>query len=148
MAGKDLEKFIERYPTYIEALEMLEDKDQRIAELEQDLEFTTKTANELIEIKHKLEQELAELKEKAIVPKYLLGQEVYTIYNGQIITGRIYEIQTNTVLHDKENLITYLVDFYSKYEDDEQDNDYFEEEDLFATEQEAQEKLKEIQGNE
>lgn len=127
MAGKDLEKFIERYPTYIEALEMLEDKDQRIAELE---------------------QELAELKEKAIVPKYLLGQEVYTIYNGQIITGRIYEIQTNTVLHDKENLITYLVDFYSKYEDDEQDNDYFEEEDLFATEQEAQEKLKEIQGNE
>lgn len=37
MAGKDLEKFIERYPTYIEALEMLEDKDQRIAELEQEL---------------------------------------------------------------------------------------------------------------
>lgn len=37
MAGKDLEKFIERYPTYIEALEMLEDKDQRIAELEQKL---------------------------------------------------------------------------------------------------------------
>lgn len=127
MAGKDLEKFIERYPTYIEALEMLEDKDKRIAELE---------------------QELAELKEKAIVPKYLLGQEVYTIYNGQIITGRIYEIQTNTVLHDKENLITYLVDFYSKYEDDEQDNDYFEEEDLFATEQEAQEKLKEVQRDE
>lgn len=65
MAGKDLEKFIERYPTYIEALEMLEDKDQRIAELEQDLEFTTKTANELIEIKHKLEQELA-IKDKMI----------------------------------------------------------------------------------
>lgn len=35
-----------------------------VAELEQDLGFTTKTANELIEIKHKLEQELAELKEK------------------------------------------------------------------------------------
>lgn len=34
-----------------------------VAELEQDLEFTTKIANELIEIKHKLEQELAELKE-------------------------------------------------------------------------------------
>ena len=37
MAGKDLEKFIERYPTYIEALEMLEQKDQHIAELEQEL---------------------------------------------------------------------------------------------------------------
>ena len=126
----------------------IDELNERIAELEQDLKFTTKTANELIEIKHKLEQELAEVKENAIVPKYLLGQEVYTIYNGKIITGRIYEIQTNAVLHDKENLITYLVDFYSKYEDDEQDNDYFEEEDLFATEQEAQAKLKEIQGNE
>ena len=44
-------------------LNIIKDKDKRIAELEQDLEFTTKTANELIEIKHKLEQELAELKE-------------------------------------------------------------------------------------
>ena len=34
MAGKDLEKFVEKYPTYIEALEILEQKDQRIAELE------------------------------------------------------------------------------------------------------------------
>ena len=34
---QDLEKFVERYPTYIEALEMLEQKDQRIAELEQEL---------------------------------------------------------------------------------------------------------------
>lgn len=45
--------------------ELLKQKDQRIAELEQDLEFTTKTANELIEIKHKLEQELA-IKDKMI----------------------------------------------------------------------------------
>lgn len=45
MAGKDLEKFIERYPTYIEALEMLEDKDQRIAELEQKLAIKDKMIN-------------------------------------------------------------------------------------------------------
>ena len=42
---------------------LLNKQQQRIAELEKDLEFTTKTANALIEIKHKLEQELAELKE-------------------------------------------------------------------------------------
>ena len=42
---------------------IIEKQQKRIAELEKDLEFTTKTANELIEIKHKLEQELAELKE-------------------------------------------------------------------------------------
>lgn len=43
-------------------VDIMNKQDQRIAELEQDLEFTTKTANELIEIKHKLEQELAEYK--------------------------------------------------------------------------------------
>ena len=53
---------VEPYENW-ELREDLSQKDQRIAELEQDLEFTTKTANELIEIKHKLEQELAELKE-------------------------------------------------------------------------------------
>lgn len=37
----------------------------KVKELEQDLEFTTKTANDLIEIKHKLEQELEE-KDKEI----------------------------------------------------------------------------------
>ena len=34
--GEDLEKFIEKYPTYIEALDMLKQKDQRIAELEEE----------------------------------------------------------------------------------------------------------------
>lgn len=46
-------------------VDIMNKQDQRIAELEQDLEFTTKTANELIEIKHKLEQQLAE-KDKEI----------------------------------------------------------------------------------
>ena len=50
---------VEPYENW-ELREDLSQKDQRIAELEKDLEFTTKTANELIEIKHKLEQELAE----------------------------------------------------------------------------------------
>lgn len=44
---------------------VIEKQQKRIAELEKDLEFTTKTANELIEIKHKLEQELA-IKDKMI----------------------------------------------------------------------------------
>ena len=44
---------------------LLNKQQKRIAELEKDLEFTTKTANKLIEIKHKLEQELAE-KDKEI----------------------------------------------------------------------------------
>lgn len=45
-------------------VKLLNNADKHIAELEKDLEFTTKIANELIEIKHKLEQELAKLKSK------------------------------------------------------------------------------------
>ena len=61
---KDVGKITYEYGVNLEEHKMVIEKQQkRIAELEQDLEFTTKTANELIEIKHKLEQELAELKE-------------------------------------------------------------------------------------
>ena len=145
MAGKDLEKFIERYPTYIEALEMLEQKDQRIAELEQDLKFTTKTANELIEIKHKLEQELAELKEKAIVPRFRIGQEVFVVDNEcQITQGVVDVILTGQDVFEK--WCKYSIDLGLEYEDDIRFI-YKDEEEIFATEQEAQEKLKEIQGN-
>ena len=132
--GEDLEKFVERYPTYIEALEMLENKDQRIAELEQDLEFTTKTANELIEIKHKLEQELAELKEKAIVPKFSPGQIVYF---ANIVEGTVNKF--NYIGEDKYNYVV---------EDKTGEVFIRMKERTFATEQEAQDKLKEIQGNE
>ena len=132
--GEDLEKFVERYPTYIEALEMLENKDQRIAELEQDLEFTTKTANELIEIKHKLEQELAELKEKAIVPKFSSGQIVYF---ANIVEGTVNKF--NYIGEDKYNYVV---------EDKTGEVFIRMKERTFATEQEAQVKLKEIQENE
>lgn len=94
-----------------------------------------------------LEQEFAELKQKAIVPKYKLGQEVWVNdWTGQLRIGRIYEIQTNAVLYDQQLLITYLVDFYGNYEDDDQENDYYEEEELFATKEEAEQKLAEIGG--
>lgn len=58
----NLQDFLEMKKYY---LDVIKEKDQRIAELEQDLEFTTKTANNLIEIKHKLEQQLA-IKDKMI----------------------------------------------------------------------------------
>ena len=123
MAGKDLEKFIERYPTYIEALEMLEDKDQRIAELE---------------------QELAELKEKAIVPKFKIGQECYYVYTKSQLRPFNVKIGRTTFDTDRKNKIMYDSDF-------EDDDSYFEkyygmkECNLFATEQEAQAKLQELQ---
>ena len=125
MAGKDLEKFIEKYPTYIEALEMLEDKDQRIAELE---------------------QELAELKEKAIVPRFRIGQEVFVVDNEcQITQGVVDVILTGQDVFEK--WCKYSIDLGLEYEDDIRFI-YKDEEEIFATEQEAQEKLKEMKGNE
>lgn len=126
-----------------------EAKDQRIAELEQDLEFTTKTANELIEIKHKLEQELAELKEKAIMPKFKTYQLIFYItqYYTSTKGNAEYDIISDKYyVAENENEIilgwNYAKDFNQrKY--------YYVRKDwVFATEQEAQEKLKEIQGNE
>lgn len=121
MAGKDLEKFIERYPTYIEALEMLEDKDQRIAELE---------------------QELAELKEKAIArPKFEHFEECWYIENNpycdnelQVFNGKVMEI---ICAYDEDWLYEYRFDTSCRY---------IEENNIFATEREAQEKLKELKG--
>ena len=83
------------------------------------------------------------------IAKFELGQEVFVFdWDEQIRSGRIYEIQTNAVLHDRQPHITYLVDFTGNYSDDNQENDYYEEKDIYVTLEEAQEKLKEIQGNE
>lgn len=114
-----------------------------VAKLEQDLEFTTKTANELIEIKHKLEQELAELKEKAIDrPKFKHLEEYWYIENNpycdnelQVFNGKVMEI---ICAYDEDWLYEYRFDTSCRY---------IEEDNIFATEQEAQAKLKEIQGN-
>ena len=142
----ELVEFVRTHDEYYVAEFMFADN-KRIAELEKDLEFTTKTANELIEIKHKLEQELAELKEKYIIPKFQLGQTIFTankpnecIYELKIVSIHIersefYDRKFNSLVYLAERIKDGYIGGYS-------------EEDLFATEQEAQEKLKEIQGNE
>ena len=111
-------------------------------------DYACLTINAFLEEENKeLKQRIAELEEQlknAIVPKFKIGQEVFVNdWSGQLRSGKIYEIQTNAVLHDKQPLITYLVDFYG-YEDDDQENDYYEEKDVFATKEEAQATLKEL----
>lgn len=94
-----------------------------------------------------LEQELAELKEKYIIPKFQLGQTIFTankpnecIYELKIVS---IHIERSEFCDRKFNSLVYLAErikdgFIGGYS----------EEDLFATEQEALNKLKEIQGNE
>lgn len=115
MAGKDLEKFIERYPTYIEALEILEQKDKRIAELEKQLD----QANERLK--------------GAIVPRFKYGDCVYVVYtNTDIFKGQI-------------DLFDYYSHKYFVFFNEDIGSDWFFENRLFSTKKEAQEKLKELQ---
>lgn len=60
--NKDIPALLNNY----QATVRLNEFNDKVKELKQDLEFTTKTANELIEIKHKLEQQLAE-KDKELI---------------------------------------------------------------------------------
>ena len=123
------------YKDIEERVREIEEKNQRIAELEQDLDFTTKTANELIEIKHKLEQELAELKEKAIVPRFKFDEECVVIMFGSYHFHRfIAQVKDDLCLTQPYN--------------DTEEWYYVKPEMVFKTLEEAQEKLKEIQGNE
>ena len=89
--------------------------------------------NELNDKVKELEQELAELKEKAIVPKFSSGQIVYF---ANIVEGTVNKF--NYIGEDKYNYVV---------EDKTGEVFIRMKERTFATEQEAQEKLKEMNGN-
>ena len=128
-----LVEFVRTHDEYYVAEFMFADN-KRIAELEKDLEFTTKTANELIEIKHKLEQELAELKEKAIVPKFKFDEECVVIMFGSYHFHRfIAQVKDDLCLTQPYN--------------DTEEWYYVKPEMVFKTLEEAQDKLKEMNGN-
>ena len=79
---------------------------------------------------HNLKNELAELKQKAIVPKFKVGQEIYYIYGNEIRSMFVSTIEIS------KNLIGYhsLRDF-AQFENN-----------CFATKEEAEQKLAEIGG--
>ena len=94
-----------------------------------------------------LEKELAELKEKYIIPKFQLGQTIFTankpnecIYELKIVSIHIERSEFcdrkfNSLVYRAERIKDGCIGGYS-------------EDELFATEQEALEKLKEMKGNE
>ena len=102
--------------------------------------------DELNERIAELEQELAELKEKSITPQFKLGQTVFTankpnecIYKLKIISIHIERNEfnnriVNSLVYRAERIKDGCIGGYS-------------EDELFATEQEALNKLKEMNGN-
>ena len=162
---KIAEKYNQNY-SINEIIKILEQKDQRIAELEQELakykelqdqlglenadEFEWFVMLDLLTDNEKnmhildLHRELAELKGKAIDrPKFKHLEEYWYIENNpycdnelQVFNGKVMEI---ICAYDEDWLYEYRFDTSCRY---------IEEDNIFATEQEAQDKLKEIQGNE
>ena len=88
-----------------------------------------------------LEQELAELKENAIVPKFKVGKEIYFVID-KVEKGKIEKVFITVSKNDDENSIFYsITDIYG----------YalrLPEEQLFATLKEAEKKLQELRGGE
>lgn len=95
--------------------------------------------NYLVECKKRiaeLEQQLAELKKNAIVPKFKYKHYVYVLYTDiDIFKGQV-------------DMFDYYTNRYLIFFGEDIGSDWFSENLLFATEQEAQEKLKEMKGNE
>lgn len=91
---------------------------------------------------HNLKNELAEFKQKAIVPKYRQGQLVYILYNNIPSQVSIDKIIIKAKIESKFSQfnkieIKYKVDYDTKY---------YNENDIFATQKEAEQKLAEIGG--
>ena len=153
---EDLEKFVEKYPTYIEALEQLGELKQRIAKLEEELKQWkdgtiilkwSKAENRIKELEKqaeiqkeiilKFQQENAKLTEQlktAVMPKYKVGQNVWFVDedDGEIREARVLSIE----LEDRIILYTILWGDFCEL--------YRQEEFLFETEEEAQNYVKEV----
>lgn len=104
------------------------------------------TLNQQQERIEELEKELTELKEKAIVPRFKIGQEIWYVGFFNNIESRIVN-RIELVIENNKLCEIYRLEHYGT-------DDYsccvmpFDSDRCFATEQEAIEKLKEIQGNE
>ena len=100
---EDLDKFKERYPTYIEALDKIDELNQRIAELEEIIKDSLNQRDKLIKISVRRGEENAKLQERlknAIVPKFKIGQVVWTVDNsGKIINGKVIVIEIDEKKH-------------------------------------------------
>ena len=86
---------------------------------------------------HNLKNELAELKQKAIVPKFKVGQDVFIILDAVIKDTNINSI---TIFAGNE------LSYYCKYVNNEKMYLELDEEEIFATKEEAEQKLAETKG--
>ena len=87
-----------------------------------------------------LEQQLAKLKQKAIVPKFGLGQPCFIIWIDGVMLFHIEKIIMELSKDEEETSVDYLITNHYGYALT------FPEEEIFATKEEAEQKLAEIGG--
>ena len=96
-----------------------------------------------------LKQELAELKQKMIVPMFKVGQEIYVIDDYFKVTSAIIERITiyreNSISKGETSYVHYLANLGEKYEWDERYLILYGDE-IYLTKEEAEQKLAEIKG--
>ena len=164
---------VEPYQNW-ELREDLEQKDQRIAELEQELaemtrkyEFSCRPVGGLVDTAINLEKQLAELKEKAIVVPVKLGDTIYVVpsetnYRLNIVNGReeqnkVYGWIVSEIRYNKHgySIVCDVGDaqFYCNYEPPKNlcghfDTEKYYGETWFSTLEEAEKKLQELRGGE
>ena len=122
--ANDMGKFPEKY------------KNVKVVERDKIIEALKNVDNYLQKIAE-LEQELAELKQKAIVPKFKVGQDVFIILDAVIKDTNINSI---TIFAGNE------LSYYCKYVNNERMYLELDEEEIFATKEEAEQKLTETKG--
>ena len=131
----------ERFNYYINKKD---DRDWFIDDRVNEEEITTFKG--VVEVLNQQAERIAELEEQlknAIVPKFKVGQTVYTFNKN---TERVYELYIKIIRIERNEIVNFnsLVYLAERLEDT-LFYGYFEEE-LFATKEEAQAKLKELQG--
>lgn len=87
--------------------------------------------------REKIEQQLAELKQNANIPKYQIGQKVFII-----LDGTVKETNIDSIIIFAGNELSY----YCKYVDGKRIYLELAEDEIFTTKEEAEQKLAEIKG--
>lgn len=126
-------------------IHLLNQQDQRISELEEQVQNLEELNVKFIEIGNEYAEKNKRLEEQlknAIVPKFKIGQEVFIIFET---TKKEYIVESTNI-----NSITIFagneLSYYCKYVDGERMYLELDESEIFATKEEAEVKLKELKG--
>lgn len=120
--------------------------EQELAELTRKYELSSLPMGGLVDEARKLEQELAELKQKAIVPKYQIKQHIWLARNNVFQKEPCELIVQNIEYNFKTEDFLYIIDFVEKGHH--KSINMCDNGDLFATREEAEQKLTKIRGKE